>query len=129
MLKNIKEKGILLSFSVFMIVIWGMLQFDIGNVTVSTKAFSIIFTILLSIWISEVQYFSDLNSRVKLQWLLAGPIFYILLALMRLNFEFVGTLFMLSTVFVVALILKKNAYRVSFILCSLPISLLFYYYF
>jgi hypothetical protein len=68
MMKNIKEKGILLSFSVFMIVIWGMLQFDIGNVTVSTKAFSIIFTILLSIWISEVQYFSDLNSRVKL-WL------------------------------------------------------------
>ena len=129
MLKNIKEKGILLSFSVFMIVIWGMLQFDIGNVTVSTKAFSIIFTILLSIWISEVQYFSDLNSRVKLQWLLAGPIFYILLALMRLNFEFVGTLFMLSTVFVVAFILKKNVYRVSFILCSLPISLLFYYYF
>ncbi|MCA0334752.1 MAG: hypothetical protein LCH44_12475 [Bacteroidetes bacterium] len=129
MMKNIKEKGILLSFSVFMIVIWGMLQFDIGNVTVSTKAFSIIFTILLSIWISEVQYFSDLNSRVKLQWLLAGPIFYILLALMRLNFEFVGTLFMLSTVFVVAFILKKNVYRVSFILCSLPISLLFYYYF
>ena len=129
MLKNIKEKGILVSFSVFMIVIWGMLQFDIGNVTVSTKAFSIIFTILLSIWISEVQYFSDLNSRVKLQWLLAGPIFYILLALMRLNFEFVGTLFMLSTVFVVAFILKKSAYRVSFILCSLPISLLFYYYF
>ena len=128
-MKNIKEKLILLSFSVFMIVIWGMLQFDIGNVTVSTKAFSIIFTILLSIWISEVQYFSDLNRRVKLQWLLAGPIFYILLALMRLNFEFVGTLFMLSAVFVVAFILKKSAYRVSFILCSLPISLLFYYYF
>lgn len=128
-MKNIKEKLILLSLSIFMVLVWGLLQFDIGNVSDRTKAFSIIFTIILSIWISEVHYLSDLNKREKLLWLLVGPIFYILLATFRLNFQFGGTLLMLSAVFIVAFVIKQSAYKVTLLLSSLPISLLFYYYF
>lgn len=53
-MKNRNEKLILLSLSIFMILVWGLLQFDFGNANVTTKAFSIIFTILFSIWLSEV---------------------------------------------------------------------------
>jgi hypothetical protein len=127
-MKNRNEKLILLSLSIFMILVWGLLQFDFGNANVTTKAFSIIFTILFSIWLSEVHYFESIKKNEMLCWLLAGPVFYILLALIRFDARNIGILLMLSALFIIPFIMKKYFYRLAFLLGSLPVSFLIYYY-